>query len=74
MDREGRIPNPVAFRLDAWRAWPEKYQTVFVLLGLVAWIGLPRMVPNGALFVTSALALLDIALVFAVFKGDVRIT
>jgi hypothetical protein len=27
-----------------------------------------------ALFVTSALALLDIALVFAVFKGDVRIT
>ena len=46
---------------------------VFVALGLVAWIGLPRAVPNGELYVTSAVALLDIALVFAVFKADVRI-
>jgi len=50
-----------------------KSTSVFVLLGLIAWIGLPRIVPNGELFVTSALALLDIALVLVVLKGDVRI-
>jgi hypothetical protein len=48
--------------------------TVFVLLGLSVWIGLPRLLPNGGDFVTSALAVLDIALVLIVFKGDVRIT
>ena len=47
---------------------------VFVVLGLAAWIALPRLVPNGDAFVTSALAVLDIALVFVIFKGDVRIT
>jgi hypothetical protein len=46
---------------------------VFVLLGLSVWIGLPRL-PNGGDFVTSALAVLDIALVLIVFKEDVRIT
>ena len=49
-----------------------KTTAVFVLLGVAVWIGLPRL-PNGANFVTSALAIIDIALVFAVFKGDVRI-
>jgi hypothetical protein len=48
--------------------------TLFAILGLSAWVALPRLVPNGQAFVTPALALLDIALVLAVFKGDVRIT
>ena len=47
---------------------------LFVILGCVSWFGLPRLMPTGELFVTSALASLDIALVLMVFKGDVRIT
>jgi len=50
-----------------------KAVAVFLALGAVAWIGVPY-VPRGADFVTSALALIDVALVFAVFKGDVPIT
>jgi hypothetical protein len=42
-------------------------------LGLLAWLGLPRLFVGGAYLVTSALAILDIALVLVVFKGDVRI-
>ena len=45
---------------------------VFVALAVAAWVGLPRL-PYGEALVTSALAVIDIALVFAVFKGDVRI-
>ena len=44
---------------------------VFVVLGLIVWVALPR--PFGANCVTPALAVLDIALVFTVFKGDVRV-
>ena len=47
---------------------------LFVLLFVIVWIGFPRLMPNGANFVTSAIAVIDIALVFAVFKGDVRLT
>jgi hypothetical protein len=46
---------------------------VFAIAGLVVWFGLP-LVPGGALFVLPALAIVDIALVLAVFKGDVRVT
>lgn len=46
---------------------------VFLALGLGAWIGLPYL-PRGADFVTPALAIVDIALVFAVLKRDIRIT
>jgi uncharacterized membrane protein len=46
---------------------------VFILVGLGVYVGLLR-IPNGAGFVTSALAVIDIALVFAIFRGDVRIT
>ena len=46
--------------------------TVFLVLGAAAWLGLPR-ISNGENFVTPALALIDIALVFAIFKGDLRI-
>ena len=49
-----------------------KALVVFVALAAVAWIGLPR-IANGANFVTVVLALLDIALVLIVFKGDLRI-
>ena len=49
-----------------------KAVTIFALLGIAVWLGLPRL-PNGGNFVTSALALVDVALVFAVFKRDIRI-
>ena len=45
---------------------------VFAALGLMVWFGLP-LVRGGELFVTSGLAIVDVALVFAIFKGDVRI-
>ena len=44
---------------------------VFVCLGALAVMGLP-LLPLGAPLVTSAIAILDIALVLTVFKGDVR--
>jgi hypothetical protein len=47
---------------------------IFAALGAFAWFALPYTVPGGGSYVTSALAILDIALVFVVFKGDVRIT
>ena len=42
-------------------------------VGLLVWLGLPRLFVSGSHFVTSALAILDIALVLVVFKSDVRI-
>jgi hypothetical protein len=45
---------------------------VFLVLAAAVWLGLPR-ISNGENFVTPALALIDIALVFAIFKGDLRI-
>jgi hypothetical protein len=50
-----------------------KTLAVFILLGLGVYVALSR-IPNGAGFVTSAFAVIDIVLVFAIFKGDVRIT
>jgi len=47
---------------------------VFVVLGAVAWMGLPAMRPGSAYLVTSALAVLDIVLVLMVFKGDIRLS
>jgi len=46
---------------------------LFATLGAAVWILLPWL-PNGANWITTALAVIDIALVFAVFKGDVRIS
>jgi len=43
---------------------------IFVVLAAIALFGLPHLQAN---LVTSALAVIDIALVFIVFKGDVRI-
>jgi hypothetical protein len=48
---------------------------VFLLLWLTGRIGLPRVPydPVAAMF-SSFVAMLDIALVFVIFKGDVRLT
>lgn len=43
-------------------------------VGLVAWFGLPLLSRGAGALVTPTLALIDIALVLVVFKGDVRIT
>lgn len=45
----------------------------FATIGMGLWFGLP-IVAGDDRFVTSTLAIVDVALVFAVFKGDVRIT
>lgn len=46
---------------------------VFLLLWIGGWFGL-RFVPRGPGTFFSWVALLDIALVFIIFKGDVRLT
>ena len=50
-----------------------KRSSAFLIVGVAAYFGLPYL-PNGRDFVMTAMALIDIALVFAVFKGDVRVT
>ena len=50
-----------------------KALAIFIALGLFAWLGLPYLQRN-ADFVTPALAIIDVALVLVVYKGDVRIT
>jgi len=47
---------------------------VFVVLWLVGSFGLPRVAWWASSLVTSWIAILDIVLVFMVFKGDVRLT
>jgi len=49
-----------------------KAVAAFVVLGVFAWIGLPRLSPSGGYFVTPMLAVLDIVLVLMVFKRDIR--
>ena len=46
----------------------------FVVLWLVGSFGLPRVAWWASSLVTSWIAILDIVLVFMVFKGDVRLT
>jgi hypothetical protein len=46
---------------------------LFVALWLVGYFGLPALSSLGGSFVTSYVAILDIALVFIVLKGDLRI-
>jgi hypothetical protein len=61
--------------LFVWGVWSGELRralaAVFLVLGLAIWLGLPEL-PNGSSFVTTALAILDIAMVFVVFKRDVR--
>jgi len=49
-----------------------KWIATFLVLGVLVWFGLPYLT-RGSDFVTSALAVIDVALVLAVYKGDVRI-
>jgi hypothetical protein len=46
---------------------------VFVALWVAAYAGL-SFVPFGGLFLTPCLAVLDVVLVFLIFKGDVRLS
>ncbi|HEX6463608.1 MAG TPA: hypothetical protein VFZ98_04120 [Vicinamibacterales bacterium] len=46
----------------------------FVALWAAAEVGLPHVAPTGGLFITPVVAVLDIALVFIVFKSDVRLS
>jgi hypothetical protein len=46
----------------------------FVLLWICGVFGLPRLSSTAGLLVTPYVAVLDIALVFIVFKGDVRLS
>jgi uncharacterized membrane protein YGL010W len=55
-------------------ALSKKAAAVFVVCWLAGYIGLPRISWWTGSFVTSWVAVLDIALVFIVFKGDVKIT
>jgi hypothetical protein len=47
---------------------------LFVVLWIAGYAGLPRLSNLGDLFITPYVAVLDIVLVFLVFKGDVRLT
>ncbi len=46
---------------------------IFVTVWLAAYIGLP-FVSFGSLFLTPSVAVLDVVLVFVIFKGDVRLS
>ena len=46
---------------------------LFVLLWIVGFFGLPRLFVVGGSLLTSYVAVLDIVLVFIIFKGDVRL-
>jgi hypothetical protein len=46
----------------------------FVVLWTVGYFGLPRLSADSDLFVPPYIAVLDIALVWIVFKGDLRLT
>jgi hypothetical protein len=47
--------------------------TLFLSLWIVGWLGLPYFLFNGAALFSSYVAVLDIALVFIIFKGDVKL-
>ncbi len=46
---------------------------VFLVLAILARVGLPALLPYGGGLASPMLAVLDVALVLMVFKGDVRI-
>jgi hypothetical protein len=51
-----------------------KGAAIFVALWLMGALGLPRLSSFMGLFVTPYVAVLDIVLVFIVFKGDVKLS
>jgi hypothetical protein len=46
----------------------------FVVLWAAGYFGLPRLSAYGGLFVPPYIAVLDVAIVWMVFKGDIRLT
>lgn len=56
-----------------WQELRARGITAFLALWIVGWYGL-RFVPHGPDMFFSWVAALDVALVFIVFKGDVRLT
>lgn len=50
-----------------------KWIAAFAVLGVAAWIGLPRFPPSGGYLVAPVLSILDIVLVLMVLKRDIRI-
>jgi hypothetical protein len=55
------------------RELPVRSVVVFLMLWLAGYIGLPHL-PYGAALRAPFIAALDIALVFVVFKGDIRLS
>ena len=51
----------------------KKGSALFVALWLAGYLALP-LVTSGEILLTSYLAVLDIVLVFTVFKGDIRLS
>jgi hypothetical protein len=69
-----RIGFVVLLAVGVWSGELGRRTTgVFLAIGLAAWILLPRF-ETGARILTPTLAILDIALVLAIFKRDVRIS
>jgi hypothetical protein len=56
-----------------WEGIKSRGLAVFLMLWVLGLYGLPYL-PYGAALFSSYVAVLDIALVFVVFKGDVPIT
>ena len=62
------IRGVIGGELGMWRA------ATFVVLWFAGYLGFPRIGAFGGLFVASYVAVLDIVLVFIVFKGDVKLS
>jgi hypothetical protein len=68
-----KIAFVVLLAVGAWSGRLRRLTAaIFLALGFAVWLGLPRL-PNGVNFVAPALAILDIALVFAVFRRNIRL-
>ena len=55
-----------------WKQLGPARSAIVIAVWLAGYVGL-RYVPQGDLFVTPYVAILDIVLVFVIFKGDVRL-
>ena len=51
-----------------------KVALVFVVVWVAGYLGIPRLSPFAVPVVTSFVAVLDIVLVFVIYKGDVTLT
>jgi hypothetical protein len=58
----------------AWDEYGAKGIALFMFLWVAGLFALPLLAPNGAAMFASWVAVLDIALVFVIFKGDLRIS